>query len=35
MGRINRFEGKTVNDLAVLHDVKLANKSGYIHISRD
>lgn len=35
MGRVNRFEGNTVNDLAVLHDVKLANKSGYVHISRD
>lgn len=35
MGRVNRFEGKTVDDLAVLHDVRLTNKSGYIHLSRD
>lgn len=35
MGRINRFEGKTLAELAVLHDARLANKSGYIHLSRD
>ena len=35
MGRVNRFEGKTVAELAILHDAKLANKSGYIHLSRD